>query len=204
MGMFDWLTCEYELPDEEMQGEESWQTKDFDCLMDRYVIKADGSLWIQPSRIADSSNKDISERQLDWTCTFRFYGYGSTVKEWYEYEVVFVDGQLRSLERATEHFKHPDILKEAAATMNRLAKLLSGECMECIHCGQPVKEVKQGERSVYVKKEDDLRCINSVESSPDGKSFYCRQFQGQLPNGNDLPTYPDEHRWIHGDDNEAS
>jgi hypothetical protein len=74
-----------------------------------------------------------------------------------------------------------DVMKQAAIVMTRLAKLLSGECKECIHCGQPVEVIRQGERSVYVRREDEFRCINPIEVSLDGKEFWCRQYQGKVP-----------------------
>ncbi len=43
MGMFDELTIEYPFPDPEFQGD-TFQTKDLECMMDRYTITADGSL----------------------------------------------------------------------------------------------------------------------------------------------------------------
>lgn len=55
MGMFDDLKCEFPLPLPEQQGElaecnwreHDFQTKSLDCLMDRYCIRKDGTLWQQ-------------------------------------------------------------------------------------------------------------------------------------------------------------
>lgn len=44
MGMFDDLTIEYPFPDADFQNA-GFQTKDLDCMMDRYKIDKDGQLW---------------------------------------------------------------------------------------------------------------------------------------------------------------
>ena len=43
MGMFDELHCEFPLPDAVVQNKE-FQTKSFECLLDRYTITSDGRL----------------------------------------------------------------------------------------------------------------------------------------------------------------
>lgn len=43
MGMYDFVICEYPLPDSEVQ-DAKFQTKDFDCNLDEYVITKDGML----------------------------------------------------------------------------------------------------------------------------------------------------------------
>ena len=46
MGMFDSLTCEYPLPRPDMHSR-TFQTKDLGCMLDSYVIRASGELFIQ-------------------------------------------------------------------------------------------------------------------------------------------------------------
>lgn len=43
MGMYDYLKCEYPLPDKEAQDYE-FQTKDFGCVLELFVIMPDGKL----------------------------------------------------------------------------------------------------------------------------------------------------------------
>lgn len=45
MGMYDELECKYPLPFPEVQGE-TFQTKDFDCAADAYLIDTDGRLYL--------------------------------------------------------------------------------------------------------------------------------------------------------------
>lgn len=65
MGMFDEIRCEYALPLPEAVGELSgfdwqkyaWQTKDLECLLGRYCIRSDGTLWMEARSFADESNR---------------------------------------------------------------------------------------------------------------------------------------------------
>ena len=74
MGMFDDITCEYPLPLPENQGElggRNWrengfQTKDFDCAMDNYRIRADGSLWQQAYVWAKTRKGRPCRKPGDW------------------------------------------------------------------------------------------------------------------------------------------
>ena len=43
MGMYDEIKCDYPLPDAHMQNR-TFQTKSFDCLLDRYTISDEGRL----------------------------------------------------------------------------------------------------------------------------------------------------------------
>lgn len=48
MGMFDYIRCEYALP-EQVRGVQGWQTKDTpEQYMETYAIREDGSLWHLP------------------------------------------------------------------------------------------------------------------------------------------------------------
>lgn len=48
MGMFDYVICNYPLPDGEDGSGREFQTKDTDSqYLDRYEIRADGTLWFQ-------------------------------------------------------------------------------------------------------------------------------------------------------------
>jgi hypothetical protein len=57
MGMFDWLHCEYPLPDGSDGTDMVFQTKDTDAQMvEHYKIDADGILWHQEYDIEDHSD----------------------------------------------------------------------------------------------------------------------------------------------------
>ena len=44
MGMYDWISVEVPLPDT-VENEPDYQTKDFDCLLEKYVITKNGELY---------------------------------------------------------------------------------------------------------------------------------------------------------------
>jgi len=75
MGMYDDLTCEYALPGEPKPTDINFQTKDFDCLLDHYMITKDGRL-----------TKKNSEVQFHGM--LRFYTYTED-DMWFEYEADF-------------------------------------------------------------------------------------------------------------------
>ena len=95
MGLFDHLICKYPLPDKEIQHEE-FQTKDFECCLDTYIINKDGTLMVQINK-----NK---YRNIDFHGDIIFYT--STGKhednsfKWYEYKGRFTDGKLKWIKEA--------------------------------------------------------------------------------------------------------
>ncbi len=107
MGMFDYVKCEYPLPDPELQTEE-FQTKDFDCVMDAYIITSEGRLLLQPSQWVDISGQPLNDpgppTDIDHHGYLRFYTSrnGPHGRLWYEYSARFTDGQLVSIERIQE------------------------------------------------------------------------------------------------------
>jgi len=80
MGMFDDITCEYALPGEPKPKDIIFQTKDFDCLLDHYMITKDGRLTKENS-------------QVQFHGALRFYTYTDD-DMWFEYEANFADGRL--------------------------------------------------------------------------------------------------------------
>lgn len=71
MGMFDELTCAYPLPRSEMQGR-TFQTKDFDCMLERYSITQDGKLIHYPHRL--ERNPEWKEPPPDDTSITSLFG----------------------------------------------------------------------------------------------------------------------------------
>lgn len=110
MGMFDQVYCEIPLPDG-FEGE--MQTKDFDCVLSKLLIRADGRLMIEqydweqvpleerpnPKFPFLGSRRAINKRwrDLDFHGDFRFYGSEGSDSEWHEYSARFTHGGLESI-----------------------------------------------------------------------------------------------------------
>jgi len=80
MGMYDDITCEHVLPFEPKPRSNSFQTKDFDRLMDHYTITKDGRLLKR-------------EVEVPFHGMLNFYTYTHD-NMWFEYEAKFTDGRL--------------------------------------------------------------------------------------------------------------
>ena len=120
MGMYDDIVCKYPLPlPEDTKGytPHSFQTKDFDCALDLYEIREDGTLWlreVEREYIEGNPNgKTHSERmfkvneirswwnQLKTTQTIRLYDYQHTDGEYdysIEFSVTFIEGILNKID----------------------------------------------------------------------------------------------------------
>ena len=121
MGMFDYIKCEYPLPDKEVQNHD-FQTKDFDNAMDCYTITADGKLilhkhiwkavpeeerpyygepeWEEGGfyQVAGSiKSVHVGDEVVDFHGIIRFYAMRGD--ERYEYKAKFTDGILVELKR---------------------------------------------------------------------------------------------------------
>lgn len=131
--MFDTIICEYPLPDG--NTETSFQSKNFDCLLDTYKITADGDLTVfeydnevdgvyddsHPTFAGLSKRKRVNERWeiVPYHGVFNFYG-GQWSNElqshqgtWAEYVAKFTDGKLVEITVATPreiHQERKDIL----------------------------------------------------------------------------------------------
>lgn len=114
MGMFDEIECKYPLPLPEdpkgFIGEKYFQTKDFDCALDKYIIREDGTLWIHKVEYEYPENYDfipwtdvISEikEKKSWlepvkvTTSIRIYNHVRSEGEydyWIQYNIKFADG----------------------------------------------------------------------------------------------------------------
>ena len=125
MGMYDSLDCKYPLPLPndcmEMKGIDfckdlRFQTKDFECGLELYEIREDGTIWrfefetiIDEEKTTSSEQgkiyKRVNERwvQLQYfSDTISFYDYYQSNKfdndYWVEYNAVFDKGQLKTIE----------------------------------------------------------------------------------------------------------
>lgn len=84
MGMFDNVLVEIELEDCLNPELETWQTKDFDCALDTYVLTHSGHL-VGPNGI------------MDYSGSVNFYSYENNI--WREYNATFEQGKLRAVEK---------------------------------------------------------------------------------------------------------
>jgi len=103
MGLFDEIVCEYPLPDWPEGEEPSFQTKDLDCLLERYRITADGRLLTSRYR---RGAEDTESRELHTECHGYLVFYASLERngerEWFEYRAKFTDGRLVDLQRIAQ------------------------------------------------------------------------------------------------------
>ena len=98
MGMFDDLRCEVEIPGDPKPQHCHFQTKDFDCFLDKYTITAAGTL--EKYGVA-----------IPFHGLLRFYTFeddrikrdGTDGGLWFEYEAKFTDGQLQGIEVVEIH-----------------------------------------------------------------------------------------------------
>lgn len=97
MGMYDYVDVRYPLPNDIRPAEHryraDWQTKSFDCILDVYIIEADGSLW---RRAIHDSYEPVSPPYTGWV-NFYMLDIRSGNKVWLEYDAEFVDNQLITL-----------------------------------------------------------------------------------------------------------
>lgn len=128
MTMFDNIYCEYPLPEatEKIQNGD-FQTKGFECLMDRYTITKEGQLIFHRVRheIVPEEKRPlygtsqwehplgqlcgmlrvipVSDDELAYAGVIRMYTTDAD-KEWFEYEVKFIDGEVVDVKRIYKEF----------------------------------------------------------------------------------------------------
>ena len=115
MGMFDTIYCDMPLPDGYESRLNGFQTKDFDCEMARYRIKASGSL-VKETYGVFNSEPMLTGTVIPFHGIIRFYDYDQQScdpkflydqQHWHEYNAKFTDGKCVGIELAqpevTEH-----------------------------------------------------------------------------------------------------
>lgn len=114
MGMFDDLTCHYPLPQPDSENRTDFQTKSFDCEMERYTITAEGRLiyhyreweetpvaeledpenpWIGAIQVKAGSEKDVDKNYHGF---IHFYGSAGY------FMAKFTDGKVVEITKFTE------------------------------------------------------------------------------------------------------
>lgn len=117
MGMFDNITCEYPLPLPDNQGElqgKDWrknqfQTKDFECLMDEYCIREDGTLWQQAYTWETTRKGRPRRKPAEWRAVSAYTGtvcfcdsiYGNKADYWVDWSAVLVSGEVTEIKLLT-------------------------------------------------------------------------------------------------------
>ena len=121
MGMYDSIDCQYPLPMPEdpkgYAGSYGFQTKDFECALDIYIIDKDGQLsiecrdteWVQgnPNGKSFLEKSGYLKTKKTWleplkdTCTIQFYDYchsnNTDYDYWIQYVATFVGGKLTDI-----------------------------------------------------------------------------------------------------------
>jgi hypothetical protein len=118
MGMYDYLICEMSLPEQPRAPQSrTFQTKDLECLLERYTITVAGRLIHYAMRYEEVPLSERPHPELPFIGCMRavpighidtnfhgmleFYTYDSRTKESWSYEAKFTDGQcvdIRCLE----------------------------------------------------------------------------------------------------------
>jgi len=110
MGLFDTLHCEYTLPNPRHQ-ELEYQTKDFECLLERYTITRDGRLMRHAGSEGWGPRLD---RDIEWPLHGDIRMYTSVKSEdpsWIEYVVRFTHGVVEWIRPLEEVRQDPTVAK---------------------------------------------------------------------------------------------
>ena len=127
MGLYNNVKCEYLLPGAPRGVQNDiFQTKDFECVMDNYIITEPGELsltvyeyyevpeeerphygtpeWEEKpfyKLIGSMSHKFIENRKINHHGIIFIYTI-AVDKEWWEYEIKFTDGKITNVKRVNE------------------------------------------------------------------------------------------------------
>lgn len=135
MGMFDYITCLYPLPDQDFNvvwpENDPFQTKSLECDMDHYTITRDGRIIhhkVRYETVPDEERPYFGKPEWDRSELARFCGamrsipdgdeylnltdtirfYNSKGSEWFEYSATFVDGKLIDIRRLPYKYFNQD------------------------------------------------------------------------------------------------
>jgi len=130
MGMFDYVTCEYPLPELDFNivwpKNDPFQTKSFECMMEHYTITKDGRIihhTVRHESVPEEERPFYGTERWETSTLARFCGamrsvptgdvylnltdtirfYNSKGYEWFEYSATFVDGKLVDIRRVNQH-----------------------------------------------------------------------------------------------------
>jgi hypothetical protein len=87
MGMFDWIECDWPLPDEYVPERRDMQSKDLDCNLDVVRITVDGRLIAVAS--TDGGEHEVEQREIAHDGLLYFYS-----GQPHEYVARFKQGRL--------------------------------------------------------------------------------------------------------------
>jgi hypothetical protein len=102
MGVFDSVTIEYELEPglPELKGD--WQTKSLDCTMSSFVLTADGRLLQKVPKVEIKDGEPVETEEtktIDRNYEGTFTVYHSLDKEWFQFDITMIDGDVKLVRR---------------------------------------------------------------------------------------------------------
>lgn len=97
MGMFDYIYSRQPLPECDLAPQMEFQTKNFDCCLEHYVIEADGRL-LRCGHLAEESVDLTDAEDTEYHGDIRFYGAGPG-GERFEFVARFTHGRLEWVKR---------------------------------------------------------------------------------------------------------
>ena len=121
MGMFDYVKCDYSEMSEE-DRKRDYQTKSLYSALENYLIKEDGSLWVETyeEELVDNPTFDLSKEEdifnqkqifarknVQWlprpiTDTIIFYDYDDETNDRIEYKAQYTEGKLTYFKRVDD------------------------------------------------------------------------------------------------------
>ena len=128
MGMFDYIRCEYPLPDTEVQ-EQVFQTKSLDSALERYTITRDGRLILHQVRyesVPEAERRYYGTPEWETDPIVRSFGCTRSIQvgdvevphhgdiifytsigtgqdhQWFEYRARFTKGRVQWIKRKTK------------------------------------------------------------------------------------------------------
>lgn len=93
MGMFDYVMVEMPLPEPAPPAGTEFQTKTFDPLFDRYIIKPDGRLLRRRKDVLDGGWVLGPEIEVPYHGDLEFYAYDRATGESWDYVARFTEGR---------------------------------------------------------------------------------------------------------------
>ncbi len=112
MGMFDYIQCNFPLPDGNKRDD--FQTKSLDCLMQNYVITENGQLQVEvihwETTLIEHKLKKMVDcvNYVNLTGIVNYYGGHDSNGVWCNYEAKFTEGKLVGIVRLKSNEAYND------------------------------------------------------------------------------------------------
>lgn len=136
MGMFDYIICEYPLPDGFTASDE-FQSKDLDCMLSSYIITSDGRLILDNIDCHYDGTLNFYNSNTSSSGPFGFTTRNDEPYWSQEYEATFFKGQLTHItggDRRVNHSDHPHIMHdEYRAAREQEDERIAALQLVCLH-----------------------------------------------------------------------